>query len=89
MPAYLVSDPNAHGLNLKQRLLGSRGKGRGEGMGRVWEGGRGGVREGGEGKGEVGGEEWAVVDAVQLPPPPSDAEAVEHWARAMIIDARR
>eukprot|EP00959_Pyramimonas_sp_CCMP1952_P275434 5757043-Pyramimonas_sp.AAC.1 len=30
---------------------------------------------------------WDIVDVPSLPPPPSREEDVEHWARAMIIDA--
>ncbi|GJP75181.1 hypothetical protein CLOP_g5656, partial [Closterium sp. NIES-67] len=88
LPRNTLSDPENMD-SLKRRLLGSRGKGhdQGEEGGRGVEGGD--VRGKREGKGDEGGEEWAVVDAVQLPPPPSDAEAVEHWARAMIIDVTR
>ncbi|KAF8405958.1 hypothetical protein HHK36_008037 [Tetracentron sinense] len=33
-------------------------------------------------------EGWNLVDPV-LPPPPSQTEDIEHWTRAMIIDARK
>jgi len=31
---------------------------------------------------------WDIVDLPSLPPPPSQSEDVEHWARAMIVDAK-
>lgn len=38
---------------------------------------------------ENGLEEWDLVERPPLPPPPSKAEDVEHWTRAMFIDATR
>lgn len=32
---------------------------------------------------------WDIVEHPTLPPPPSHSEDVEHWTRAMIIDAKR
>jgi hypothetical protein len=32
---------------------------------------------------------WDLVEHPRLPPPPSDSEDVEHWTRAMIIDATK
>ncbi|XAR62205.1 hypothetical protein NMG60_11016873 [Bertholletia excelsa] len=34
-------------------------------------------------------EGWDIVEHPTLPPPPSQPEDVEHWARAMIIDATK
>jgi hypothetical protein len=31
---------------------------------------------------------WDIVDLPSLPPPPSHSADVEHWARAMIVDAK-
>lgn len=32
---------------------------------------------------------WNIVEHPTLPPPPSHSEDVEHWTRAMFIDATR
>jgi hypothetical protein len=32
---------------------------------------------------------WDIVEHPTLPPPPSQSEDVEHWTRAMFIDAKR
>lgn len=32
--------------------------------------------------------EWSVIQAPFLPPPPSEPEEVEHWTRAMFTDAQ-
>eukprot|EP00252_Welwitschia_mirabilis_P024466 TRINITY_DN7272_c0_g1_i1.p1 TRINITY_DN7272_c0_g1~~TRINITY_DN7272_c0_g1_i1.p1 ORF type:complete len:472 (+),score=99.40 TRINITY_DN7272_c0_g1_i1:199-1614(+) len=32
---------------------------------------------------------WDIVEHPKLPPPPSHTEDVEHWTRAMIIDAKK
>ncbi|MCO5612030.1 hypothetical protein L7F22_066292 [Adiantum nelumboides] len=34
-------------------------------------------------------DEWHVVEPITLPPPPSDSEDVEHWTRAMFVDAKK
>lgn len=34
-------------------------------------------------------EGWDLVERQPLPPPPSRAEDVEHWTRAMFVDANR
>ncbi|XP_058747722.1 uncharacterized protein LOC131620608 [Vicia villosa] len=34
-------------------------------------------------------EGWDIVEHPTLPPPPSQSEDVEHWTRAMFIDAKR
>eukprot|EP00250_Pteridium_aquilinum_P008733 c1816_g1_i1 orf=342-1739(+) len=43
-----------------------------------------------EGKvGESVLDEWDMVEKITLPPPPSHSEDVEHWARAMFMDATK
>lgn len=32
-------------------------------------------------------DDWDLVEHPRLPPPPSNSEDVEHWTRAMFIDA--
>lgn len=32
---------------------------------------------------------WDLVEHPRLPPPPSHSEDVEHWTRAMFIDATK
>ena len=39
--------------------------------------------------GENVSDEWNLVEHVTLPPPPSDSEDVEHWTRAMFLDATK
>ncbi|GMI89620.1 Beclin 1-associated autophagy-related key regulator 14b [Hibiscus trionum] len=34
-------------------------------------------------------DEWDIVEHPKFPPPPSETEDVEHWTRAMFIDATR
>lgn len=34
-------------------------------------------------------EGWDIVERPTLPPPPSQTEDVEHWTRAMFIDATK
>ncbi|KAK8624187.1 hypothetical protein V6N13_065540 [Hibiscus sabdariffa] len=34
-------------------------------------------------------DEWDIVEHPKFPPPPSESEDVEHWTRAMFIDATR
>ncbi|KAH7277498.1 hypothetical protein KP509_39G054200 [Ceratopteris richardii] len=34
-------------------------------------------------------DEWDLVEHITLPPPPSNSEDVEHWTRAMIVDATK
>lgn len=34
-------------------------------------------------------EGWDIVERPPFPPPPSQSEDVEHWTRAMFIDAKR
>lgn len=41
------------------------------------------------GKGENLIEGWDLVEHPTFPPPPSEIEDVEHWTRAMIIDATK
>ncbi|XVF39451.1 hypothetical protein PTKIN_Ptkin01aG0036000 [Pterospermum kingtungense] len=41
------------------------------------------------GKNESLIEEWDLVEHPKFPPPPSQTEDVEHWTRAMFIDATR
>lgn len=41
------------------------------------------------GKSESLAEGWDIVEHPTFPPPPSQAEDIEHWTRAMIIDATR
>ncbi|RXH90864.1 hypothetical protein DVH24_006809 [Malus domestica] len=42
-----------------------------------------------DGKNESLIEEWDLVERPTFPPPPSQPEDIEHWTRAMIIDAKR
>ncbi|KAE9605888.1 hypothetical protein Lal_00024722 [Lupinus albus] len=42
-----------------------------------------------EGKNECLIEGWDIVEHPKFPPPPSQSEDVEHWTRAMFIDAKR
>ncbi|PNY00477.1 DNA-directed RNA polymerase, partial [Trifolium pratense] len=42
-----------------------------------------------DGKSECLIEGWDIVEHPTLPPPPSQSEDVEHWTRAMFIDAKR
>lgn len=32
-------------------------------------------------------EEWDIIEHPKYPPPPSQVEDIEHWTRAMFIDA--
>lgn len=32
---------------------------------------------------------WNLVEHPRLPPPPSNSEDVEHWTRAMFVDATK
>ncbi|CAM8942924.1 unnamed protein product [Rhodiola kirilowii] len=41
------------------------------------------------GKNEIGMEGWDLVEHPTFPPPPSQGEDIEHWTRAMIIDATK
>lgn len=41
------------------------------------------------GKNETLIEEWDLVEHANFPPPPSQTEDIEHWTRAMIIDATK
>lgn len=41
------------------------------------------------GKNECLTEEWDIVEHPTFPPPPSQTEDVEHWTRAMFIDATK
>lgn len=41
------------------------------------------------GKNESLIEEWDLVEHANFPPPPSQTEDIEHWTRAMIIDATK
>lgn len=41
------------------------------------------------GKSETLIEGWDIVEHSPLPPPPSQTEDVEHWTRAMFIDATK
>ncbi|RWR78445.1 UV radiation resistance protein/autophagy-related protein 14 [Cinnamomum micranthum f. kanehirae] len=41
------------------------------------------------GKSESLAEGWDIVERPTFPPPPSQAEDIEHWTRAMIIDATK
>lgn len=41
------------------------------------------------GKNETLTEGWDLVEHPTLPPPPSHTEDVEHWTRAMFIDATK
>lgn len=41
------------------------------------------------GKNECLIEEWDIVEHPTFPPPPSQTEDVEHWTRAMFIDATK
>lgn len=34
-------------------------------------------------------DDWDLVEKPSLPPPPSMAEDVEHWTRAMFLDAKK
>lgn len=34
-------------------------------------------------------DEWHLVEHPTFPPPPSETENVEHWSRAMFIDATK
>ena len=34
-------------------------------------------------------DDWDLVEHPRLPPPPSHSEDVEHWTRAMFIDATK
>lgn len=34
-------------------------------------------------------DEWDIVEPITLPPPPSHSEDVEHWTRAMFVDATK
>lgn len=34
-------------------------------------------------------EEWDLVEHPTFPPPPSQTEDVEHWTRAMFVDATK
>ncbi|KAI5071498.1 hypothetical protein GOP47_0013749 [Adiantum capillus-veneris] len=34
-------------------------------------------------------DEWDMVEHITLPPPPSHSEDVEHWTRAMFVDAKK
>ncbi|KAL2977456.1 hypothetical protein AAZX31_13G069300 [Glycine max] len=42
-----------------------------------------------DGKNECLVEGWDIVEHPTFPPPPSQSEDVEHWTRAMFIDAKR
>ncbi|QCE00422.1 uncharacterized protein LOC114194578 [Vigna unguiculata] len=42
-----------------------------------------------DGKNECLIEGWDIVEHPTFPPPPSQSEDVEHWTRAMFIDAKR
>ncbi|KAF7816928.1 UV radiation resistance protein/autophagy-related protein 14 [Senna tora] len=42
-----------------------------------------------DGKSESLIEEWDLVEHPTFPPPPSQSEDVEHWTRAMFIDAKK
>ncbi|OIW16585.1 hypothetical protein TanjilG_02791 [Lupinus angustifolius] len=42
-----------------------------------------------DGKNECLIEGWDIVEHPKFPPPPSQSEDVEHWTRAMFIDAKR
>lgn len=41
------------------------------------------------GKNESLVEGWDLVEHPTFPPPPSQSEDIEHWTRAMFIDAKR
>ena len=41
------------------------------------------------GKNDSSIEGWDLVEHPTFPPPPSQAEDIEHWTRAMIIDATK
>jgi len=41
------------------------------------------------GKSENITDEWDLVEHATFPPPPSQTEDVEHWTRAMFIDATK
>lgn len=41
-----------------------------------------------DGKNECLVEGWDIVEHPTFPPPPSQSEDVEHWTRAMFIDAK-
>lgn len=41
------------------------------------------------GKNECLIEGWDLVEHPTFPPPPSQSEDIEHWTRAMIIDAKK
>ncbi|MED6164375.1 hypothetical protein PIB30_089379 [Stylosanthes scabra] len=40
-----------------------------------------------DGKSEIEG--WDIIEHPKFPPPPSQSEDIEHWTRAMFIDAKR
>ena len=42
-----------------------------------------------DGKNDCLIEGWDLVEHPTLPPPPSQSEDVEHWTRAMFIDAKK
>lgn len=42
-----------------------------------------------DGKNESLSDEWDLVEHPTFPPPPSQSEDVEHWTRAMFIDAKK